>query len=98
MMAVTAEQFADKIIISDDNPRSEDPALIVKDMLAGLSEPEVAFVEHDRFQAVKFALEKAGNNDIILLAGKGHEDYQVLKDKTIHYSDRESALQLLGIS
>ncbi|MFA0032185.1 UDP-N-acetylmuramoyl-L-alanyl-D-glutamate--2,6-diaminopimelate ligase [Vibrio sp. 10N.261.49.A12] len=98
MMAVTAEQFADNIIISDDNPRSEDPALIVKDMLAGLSEPEVAFVEHDRFQAVKFALEQAGNNDIILLAGKGHEDYQVLKDKTIHYSDRESALQLLGIS
>ncbi|CAH7161136.1 UDP-N-acetylmuramoyl-L-alanyl-D-glutamate--2, 6-diaminopimelate ligase [Vibrio chagasii] len=98
MMAVTAEQFADKIIISDDNPRSEDPALIVKDMLAGLSEPDAAFVEHDRFQAVKFALEKAGNNDIILLAGKGHEDYQVLNDKTIHYSDRESALQLLGIS
>ncbi|WP_373941652.1 UDP-N-acetylmuramoyl-L-alanyl-D-glutamate--2,6-diaminopimelate ligase [Vibrio chagasii] len=98
MMAVTAEQFADNIIISDDNPRSEDPALIVKDMLAGLSEPDAAFVEHDRFQAVKFALEQAGNNDIILLAGKGHEDYQVLKDKTIHYSDRESALQLLGIS
>ena len=98
MMAVTAEQFADKIIISDDNPRSEDPALIVKDMLAGLSEPEAAFVEHDRYQAVKFALEQAGNNDIILLAGKGHEDYQVLKDETIHYSDRESALQLLGIS
>lgn len=98
MMAVTAEQFADKIIISDDNPRSEDPALIVKDMLAGLSEPESAFVEHDRYQAVKFALEQAGSNDIILLAGKGHEDYQVLKDETIHYSDRESALQLLGIS
>ena len=98
MMAVTAERFADKVIISDDNPRSEDPALIVKDMLAGLSEPEATFVEHDRYQAVKFALEQAGNNDIILLAGKGHEDYQVLKDETIHYSDRESALQLLGIS
>ncbi|CDT92489.1 UDP-N-acetylmuramoyl-L-alanyl-D-glutamate--2,6-diaminopimelate ligase [Vibrio coralliirubri] len=98
MMAATAEQFADKIIISDDNPRSEDPALIVKDMLAGLSKPESAFVEHDRYQAVKFALEQADRNDIILLAGKGHEDYQVLKDETIHYSDRESALQLLGIS
>ena len=98
MMAITAEQIADKIIISDDNPRGEDPALIVKDMLAGLSKPESAFVEHDRYQAVKFALEQAGSNDIILLAGKGHEDYQVLKDETIHYSDRESALQLLGIS
>ncbi|HAS26991.1 MAG TPA: UDP-N-acetylmuramoyl-L-alanyl-D-glutamate--2,6-diaminopimelate ligase, partial [Vibrio sp.] len=60
--------------------------------------PEAAFVEHDRYQAVKFALEQAGSDDIILLAGKGHEDYQVLKDKTVHYSDRESALQLLGIS
>ncbi|WP_052880118.1 UDP-N-acetylmuramoyl-L-alanyl-D-glutamate--2,6-diaminopimelate ligase [Vibrio coralliirubri] len=98
MMAATAEQFADKIIISDDNPRSEDPALIVKDMLAGLNKPESAFVEHDRYHAVKFALEQADSNDIILLAGKGHEDYQVLKDETIHYSDRESALQLLGIS
>ncbi|HAS27224.1 MAG TPA: UDP-N-acetylmuramoyl-L-alanyl-D-glutamate--2,6-diaminopimelate ligase, partial [Vibrio sp.] len=80
MMAATAEQFSDKIIISDDNPRSEEPALIVKDMLAGLSKPEAAFVEHDRYQAVKFALEQAGSDDIILLAGKGHEDYQVLKD------------------
>lgn len=97
MMAETAEQFADKIIISDDNPRSEDPAEIVKDMLVGLKQPQAAFVEHDRYQAVKFALENAGSNDIILLAGKGHEDYQVLKDKTVHYSDRESALQLLGI-
>ncbi|WP_261903590.1 UDP-N-acetylmuramoyl-L-alanyl-D-glutamate--2,6-diaminopimelate ligase [Vibrio fortis] len=97
MMAETAEQFADKIIISDDNPRSEDPAEIVKDMLVGLKNPQAAYVELDRYQAVKFALEQAGNNDIILLAGKGHEDYQVLKDKTVHYSDRESALQLLGI-
>ena len=97
MMAETAEQFADKIIISDDNPRSEDPAEIVKDMLVGLKQPQAAYVEHDRYQAVKFALEQAGNNDIILLAGKGHEDYQVLKDETVHYSDRESALQLLGI-
>jgi UDP-N-acetylmuramoyl-L-alanyl-D-glutamate--2,6-diaminopimelate ligase len=97
MMAETAEQFADKIIISDDNPRSEDPAEIVKDMQVGLKNPQAAYVEHDRYQAVKFALEQAGKNDIILLAGKGHEDYQVLKDKTVHYSDRESALQLLGI-
>ena len=97
MMAETAEQFADKIIISDDNPRSEDPAEIVKDMLVGLKQPQAAYVEHDRYQAAKFALEQAGNNDIILLAGKGHEDYQVLKDETVHYSDRESALQLLGI-
>ncbi|MBW3697132.1 UDP-N-acetylmuramoyl-L-alanyl-D-glutamate--2,6-diaminopimelate ligase [Vibrio sp. T187] len=98
MMAAIAEQFADKIILSDDNPRSEDASLIVQDMLVGLSKPDEAFVEHDRYQAAKFALENASNSDIILLAGKGHEDYQVLQEGTVHYSDRESACQLLGIA
>ncbi|MFA0566781.1 UDP-N-acetylmuramoyl-L-alanyl-D-glutamate--2,6-diaminopimelate ligase [Vibrio gallaecicus] len=98
MMAETAEKFADKLILSDDNPRSEDPRLIVKDMLAGLNKADEAFVEHDRYEAAKLALAHASANDIILLAGKGHEDYQVLKNETVHYSDRESATELLGIS
>jgi len=55
-------------------------------------------VEHDRFSALQYALDNAQADDIILLAGKGHEDYQVLKHQTVHYSDRESAQQLLGIS
>lgn len=97
MMASIAEKFADHIILSDDNPRSEDAQLIVQDMLAGLKLPQKAEVEHDRFLAAKFALENASANDIILLAGKGHEDYQVLKDGVVHYSDRESACELLGI-
>ena len=98
MMAETAERFADKIILSDDNPRSEDPRLIVEDMLAGLNKADEAYVEHDRYEAAKLALTHASANDIILLAGKGHEDYQVLKNETVHYSDRESAIELLGIS
>ncbi|RAH25308.1 UDP-N-acetylmuramoyl-L-alanyl-D-glutamate--2,6-diaminopimelate ligase, partial [Vibrio vulnificus] len=53
---------------------------------------------HDRFSALQYALDNAQADDIILLAGKGHEDYQVLKHQTVHYSDRESAQQLLGIS
>jgi len=97
MMASIAEKFADHIILSDDNPRSEDAQLIIQDMLAGLEFPQKAVVEHDRFLAAKFALENASANDIILLAGKGHEDYQVLKDGTVHYSDRESACELLGM-
>jgi UDP-N-acetylmuramoyl-L-alanyl-D-glutamate--2,6-diaminopimelate ligase len=98
MMAAIAEQLADKVILSDDNPRSEDPALIVQDMLAGMQQPSAAAVEHDRFQAVRFAVENAGERDIILLAGKGHEEYQVLRDETVHYSDRESAMTILGIT
>ncbi|PQJ90066.1 UDP-N-acetylmuramoyl-L-alanyl-D-glutamate--2,6-diaminopimelate ligase [Aliivibrio sifiae] len=97
MMASIAEQQADVIILSDDNPRSEEPSLIIKDMLAGLNKPEAVKVIHDRFEACKYALSQARENDIILLAGKGHEDYQVLANNTIHYSDRESAQTLLGL-
>lgn len=96
MMASTAELYADQIILTDDNPRSEAPAAIVQDMLAGLNQPESARIEHNRFAALEYALSHAGEQDIILLAGKGHEDYQVLTGETIHYSDRESAQQLLG--
>ena len=97
MMARIAEEQADVIILSDDNPRTEDPALITKDMLAGLLKSDAAHVVHDRFEACQFALSQANEKDIILLAGKGHEDYQVLAGKTIHYSDRESAQTLLGL-
>ncbi len=98
MMASIGERLADQVILSDDNPRSESPQQIVEDMLAGMNQPERANVEHGRFDALKFALEQSGEQDIILLAGKGHEDYQVLANETVHYSDRESALQLLGLS
>jgi UDP-N-acetylmuramoyl-L-alanyl-D-glutamate--2,6-diaminopimelate ligase len=98
MMAAIGEELADKVILTDDNPRSESPAAIVEDMLKGMKEPELAIVEHNRFDALKYALAHSGEQDIILLAGKGHEDYQVMADKTIHYSDRESAQQLLESS
>ncbi len=97
MMAVIAERFADRVILTDDNPRSEDPAEIVKDMLAGLEFPDEAHIEHSRFMAANYAIDNAAADDIILLAGKGHEDYQVLANETVHYSDRESALTLLGL-
>ncbi|EGU48851.1 UDP-N-acetylmuramoylalanyl-D-glutamate--2,6-diaminopimelate ligase [Vibrio ichthyoenteri ATCC 700023] len=97
MMAEIGERLADRVILSDDNPRSENPAEIVQDMLAGMNKPQQAIVEHQRFTALQRALNEAGEQDIILLAGKGHEDYQVLADQTVHYSDRESAQQLLGL-
>ncbi|NVD07409.1 UDP-N-acetylmuramoyl-L-alanyl-D-glutamate--2,6-diaminopimelate ligase [Vibrio sp. JPW-9-11-11] len=95
MMAKIAEQLADYQVLTDDNPRSESPQTIVDDMLAGMQHPKRAVVEHDRFAALEHALRHSGDQDIILLAGKGHEDYQVVGDQTIHYSDRESAVKLL---
>lgn len=97
MMADIAERLADHAILTDDNPRSESPEIIVKHMLGGMKQPDRVVIKHDRFDACSYALRNASENDIILLAGKGHEDYQVLADKTVHYSDRETAEQLLGI-
>ena len=96
MMAAIGEKLADRVILADDNPRSEDPVQIMQDMLAGMNQPERAVVEHNRFKATEFAVQSAGEQDIILLAGKGHEDYQVIQGETIHYSDRESAMTILG--
>lgn len=64
-------------------------------MLAGMNHPDLAVVEHSRYKALQYALSQGDESDIILLAGKGHEDYQVLATETVHYSDRESAQQLL---
>ncbi|WP_434358378.1 UDP-N-acetylmuramoyl-L-alanyl-D-glutamate--2,6-diaminopimelate ligase [Parasalinivibrio latis] len=96
MMAAIAEKLADRPVLTDDNPRSEDPALIVADMVAGLAKPDDAVVIHDRAAACRFAIENGKAGDVILVAGKGHEDYQVLASGTVHYSDRETVQQLLG--
>ncbi|KJG10483.1 UDP-N-acetylmuramoyl-L-alanyl-D-glutamate--2,6-diaminopimelate ligase [Photobacterium kishitanii] len=94
MMAAIAERYADHIILVDDNPRSEDPLQIMLDMQAGLTVATAATIIHDRAQACAYALTHAKANDIILVAGKGHEDYQILADRTIHYSDRETVAAL----
>ena len=92
-MGAIAENLADKIVITSDNPRSEDPQQIITDIIAGLKtvNPDKVTVEQDRGKAIKLLKDIANNNDVILIAGKGHEDYQILKDKTIHFDDREEA-------
>ena len=94
-MAKAAEQGADQVIIVDDNPRSENAQAIVEDIKQGLINPEQAIVIHDRKQAILHLLENAQANDIILVAGKGHEDYQIFGDKKVHYSDRECLSELI---
>lgn len=95
IMGGIAAEYGDKIFVTSDNPRSEDPELIVKDVEAGVKEhlrPGTSYeVIVDRRQAIEKVISEAEDGDIILIAGKGHEDYQILKDRTIHFDDREVA-------
>lgn len=99
-MGAIAEKLSDKIVITSDNPRSEDPQQIITDVLAGLKSinTQKVFVEIDRKKAIELLKTISTKEDVIVIAGKGHEDYQILKDKTIHFDDREEARKVfLGI-
>src|SRR6202022_2005728 len=81
LMGGVAAELADDVIVTDDNPRTEDPVRIVADILAGIPSPSAAkaiktMVEHDRTRAIQTALRRSGPGDVVLIAGKGHEDYQ----------------------
>lgn len=95
-MGAIAEKLADKIVITSDNPRSEDPQIIITDIIAGLKSvnTENVIVEADRGTAIGLLKTIANNNDVVVIAGKGHEDYQILKDRTIHFDDREEARKI----
>ena len=92
-MGAIAEKLSDKIVITSDNPRTEDPQTIITDIIAGLKSvnTESVIVEPDRGRAIELLKSIANNNDVVVIAGKGHEDYQILKDRTIHFDDREEA-------
>jgi len=97
LMGMAAGELSDFVVLTSDNPRSEDPLDIINDALVGLGRfdtPHIA--EPDRAKAIRRALEEARAGDVVLIAGKGHEPYQVLKDRTIHFDDRETARQILG--
>lgn len=99
-MGAIAEKLSDKIVITSDNPRSEDPQQIITDILSGLKSinTQKVFVEPDRKKAIELLKTISTKKDVIVIAGKGHEDYQILKDKTIHFDDREEARKVfIGI-
>ncbi len=96
-MARAAQEFGDIVIVTNDNPRTEDPDEIIKDIMAGFERPEKVIVDADRASAIGVAIEKAGDKDIILIAGKGHEEYQIIGTQTRHFSDREEAEKILKI-
>jgi UDP-N-acetylmuramoyl-L-alanyl-D-glutamate--2,6-diaminopimelate ligase len=96
MMAEAAAEFSDFVVLTSDNPRSEDPLAIINDALRGLWRHDTPHVEEpDREKAIRIALAKAEPGDIVILAGKGHETYQILKDRTIPLDDREVARKVL---
>ncbi len=97
VMGHIAESIADIAIITSDNPRTEAPDSIISDIVAGLS-PESQcqiIVEPDRRAAIRSAITVADTGDVVIIAGKGHEDYQILGNKKIHFDDREEAAAAL---
>ena len=95
-MGKIAEDYADKVIVTSDNPRSEDPQQIISDILAGFKSTANVIVEPDRELAIKEAKKITTFDDIVLIAGKGHEDYQILSDKTIEFDDRKKVKEIFG--
>jgi len=96
LMGQAAAENSDFVVLTSDNPRSEDPLAIMNDALVGIRRTDVPLVvEPDRATAIGRAIKEARPGDIVILAGKGHESYQVLRDKTIHFDDREVARGVL---
>ena len=94
-MGAMAEKLADRLIVTSDNPRSEDPESIIADVLEGIRDRSRTVVLPDRTEAIAYALSHAQAGDVVVLAGKGHETYQVLKEGKIHYDEREVIRQIL---
>jgi len=92
-MARVAQDMADCVVITSDNPRSEDPLAIIDEITSGLNESDRArcLVEPDRRKAIRLAIEKAMPGDMVLIAGKGHENYQVIGHERVHFDDVEEA-------
>ncbi len=86
-MGKAAEHFADQVVLTSDNPRSEDPQSIIEDIVAGFTRPERATIVEDRAAAIAWALQQAADNDVVLVAGKGHEDYQEIGAEQRPFSD-----------
>ena len=94
-MGAIAQQYADQIVITNDNPRFESPEVIVENILQGMQAAEQIKVIGDRAEAICYAISHAAANDTVLVAGKGHENYQIVNGETIPFSDREQVISAL---
>ena len=96
LMARNAELGADRLVITSDNPRGEEPGQIIAQIIDGLKQPNRATVLEDRAAAIAWAIREAATDDVILIAGKGHENYQLIGTKRIDFSDYGAALANLA--
>jgi UDP-N-acetylmuramoyl-L-alanyl-D-glutamate--2,6-diaminopimelate ligase len=97
IMGETSGRLSDLSVLTSDNPRQEDPLKIISDIVVGMQKSAGKYmIEADRANAIQLAIEEARTGDIVLLAGKGHEDYQIFADYTIHFDDREVARKALA--
>jgi UDP-N-acetylmuramoyl-L-alanyl-D-glutamate--2,6-diaminopimelate ligase len=100
-MGKASSQLADLTIVTSDNPRTEDPKMILEDILRGIPRPLLqgeqkrVWVEEDREKAIRLALANAQKGDLVLIAGKGHETYQIIGEEKHHFDDREVAKKIL---
>ncbi len=92
LMGAMAEQHADQVLLTSDNPRSESPQAIIAQIAAGVSQPSRLLVEPDRARAIAQALGAAGAHDVVLIAGKGHELYQEVGGQRLAFSDVQQVL------
>ena len=94
-MAEIAAELADSVVVTSDNPRTEDPQQILDDVVQGIPSGTDLAVTLDRAEAIAASIQNAGSRDLVLIAGKGHEDYQILGTEKVHFDDREQALKAL---
>jgi UDP-N-acetylmuramoyl-L-alanyl-D-glutamate--2,6-diaminopimelate ligase len=101
LMGAVADQGADHVVLTSDNPRSENPQAIISQILRGVAGQQTVQVQADRAQAIAHAVQHAGDNDVVLIAGKGHEATQDIAGQKFAFSDRDHALlalQARGVS
>lgn len=96
-MARVAEKYSDIVIVTSDNPRTENPDEIINEILTGFESTKNVIVESDRRSAIQKAVNLAGSGDIVLIAGKGHEDYQIVGKTKYHFDDREEVCKHIGV-
>lgn len=98
IMGETAGKLADFCVVTSDNPRSENPLAIIDMVMEGVRRTHVEYtVIENRYEAIRYALDNACEGDVIILAGKGHETYQILNSGTIHFDEREVIQEILGL-
>ena len=97
LMAAIAERLADRVVVTDDNPRTENPQVIISDILRGFSQMDDVLVIADRDRAIEEVVLSAARNDVVLVAGKGHEEVQIIGEQRLPFSDAIEVEKVLAL-